>query len=248
MATHSSILAWRIPGMGEPGALLSVGSHRVGHDWSNLAAAATAAAGAQYDWCLWQLKQERVWKRSLRCNCEGTHISGSVWTFSHQWLRACNGLASGFYLFCRVFLNLFILFLVVLGLHCCPQTFSSASHIEVKEEPGSSGSKQGLLFIVVYRLLLVVASLAVCRLWGTQASVVMVHGLSCFTAVGSSWSRNWTCGPCIGRQILNHWTTRKSQPPVFSLKFLMYGFYEFILWDSYCMIFIRFGSWNRNTL
>ena len=32
MATHSSVLAWRIPGMGEPGGLLSVGSHRVRHD------------------------------------------------------------------------------------------------------------------------------------------------------------------------------------------------------------------------
>ena len=32
MATHSSVLAWRIAGMGEPGGLLSVGSHRVGHD------------------------------------------------------------------------------------------------------------------------------------------------------------------------------------------------------------------------
>ena len=32
MAAHSSILAWRIPGMGEPGGLPSVGSHRVGHD------------------------------------------------------------------------------------------------------------------------------------------------------------------------------------------------------------------------
>ena len=40
MTTHSSVLAWRIPGMGEPGGLLSVGSHRVRHDWSNLAAAA----------------------------------------------------------------------------------------------------------------------------------------------------------------------------------------------------------------
>ena len=40
MATHSSVLAWRIPGMGEPGGLPSMGSHRVGHNWSNLAAAA----------------------------------------------------------------------------------------------------------------------------------------------------------------------------------------------------------------
>ena len=40
MATHSSVLAWSIPGMGEPGGLPSMGSHRVGHDSSNLAAAA----------------------------------------------------------------------------------------------------------------------------------------------------------------------------------------------------------------
>ena len=37
MATHSSVLAWRIPGTGEPGGLPSMGSHRVGHDWSDLA-------------------------------------------------------------------------------------------------------------------------------------------------------------------------------------------------------------------
>ena len=36
MATHSSVLAWRIPGTGEPGGLPSTGSHRVGHNWSNL--------------------------------------------------------------------------------------------------------------------------------------------------------------------------------------------------------------------
>ena len=43
MATHSSVLAWRIPGTGEPGGLPSVGSHRGGHDWSDLAAAAAEA-------------------------------------------------------------------------------------------------------------------------------------------------------------------------------------------------------------
>ena len=42
MATHSSVFAWRIPGMGEPGGLPSMGSHRVGHDGSDLAAAAAA--------------------------------------------------------------------------------------------------------------------------------------------------------------------------------------------------------------
>ena len=42
MATHSSVLAWKIPGTGEPGGLLSMGSHRVWHDWSDIAAAAAA--------------------------------------------------------------------------------------------------------------------------------------------------------------------------------------------------------------
>ena len=42
MATHSGVLAWRIPGTGEPGGLPSMGSHRVGHDRSNLAAGAAA--------------------------------------------------------------------------------------------------------------------------------------------------------------------------------------------------------------
>ena len=43
MAAHSSVLAWRIPGTGEPHGLLSMGLHRVGHNWSDLAAAAAAA-------------------------------------------------------------------------------------------------------------------------------------------------------------------------------------------------------------
>ena len=46
MATHSSVLVWRIPGMGEPGGLPSIVSHRVGHDWSDVAA---AAAGIQHN-------------------------------------------------------------------------------------------------------------------------------------------------------------------------------------------------------
>ena len=45
MPTHFSVLAWRIPGTGKPSGLPSMGSHRVGHDWSELAA---AAAGSIY--------------------------------------------------------------------------------------------------------------------------------------------------------------------------------------------------------
>ena len=54
MATHSSILAWRIPGTGEPGGLPSMGSHRVGHDWSDLAAAAALTAfDTRHSWIPW---------------------------------------------------------------------------------------------------------------------------------------------------------------------------------------------------
>ena len=53
MATHSSVLAWRIPGKGEPGGLLSLGSHRVGYDWSDLAVAAR-----WFYSCIWGLGSE----------------------------------------------------------------------------------------------------------------------------------------------------------------------------------------------
>ena len=56
MATHSSVLAWRIPGTGEPGGLPAMGSHRVGHDWSDLAAAAAGreclSCQYHYSWTL----------------------------------------------------------------------------------------------------------------------------------------------------------------------------------------------------
>ena len=46
MATHSSVLAWRIPGTGKPGGLPSMGSHRVGHDWSDLAAGSSSSSSS----------------------------------------------------------------------------------------------------------------------------------------------------------------------------------------------------------
>ena len=48
MATHSSVLAWRIPGKAEPGGLLSMGSYIVGHDWSDLVAAAIKLINVHY--------------------------------------------------------------------------------------------------------------------------------------------------------------------------------------------------------
>jgi len=54
-ATHSSVLAWRIPGTGEPGGLPSMGSSRVGLDWSNLAAAAVWQSDNWHQLSLFQL-------------------------------------------------------------------------------------------------------------------------------------------------------------------------------------------------
>ena len=54
--THSSILAWWIPGTGEPCGLPSMGLHRVGHDWSDLAAAA-----ARIYLCLKKAHSDRIW-------------------------------------------------------------------------------------------------------------------------------------------------------------------------------------------
>ena len=67
MATHSSVLAWRIPGTGELGGLLSMGSHRVRHDWSDLAAAAA-----------WQLKIARKNINNLRYADDTTLMADSV--------------------------------------------------------------------------------------------------------------------------------------------------------------------------
>ena len=50
MATHSSVLAWRIPGTADPSRLPSMGSHRVRHDWSDLAAAAKVLFSLLFMW------------------------------------------------------------------------------------------------------------------------------------------------------------------------------------------------------
>ena len=69
MAPHSSVLAWRIPETEEPGGLPSMGSHRVGHDWSDLAAVAMCINGSVwYQNCdissvlvlMWLISSDRV--------------------------------------------------------------------------------------------------------------------------------------------------------------------------------------------
>ena len=75
MATHSSVLAWRIPGMAEPGGLPSMGSHRVGHDWSDLAAAAVNPL--QYSW-LENPMDRGAWQATVRGVAKDTWLSAAT--------------------------------------------------------------------------------------------------------------------------------------------------------------------------
>ena len=76
MATHSSVLAWRISGTGEPSGLPSMGSHRVGHDWRDLAAAAAAAAHTSVCWCCDGLMSFTFW--NCKRFCQDKHCFKSV--------------------------------------------------------------------------------------------------------------------------------------------------------------------------
>ena len=99
MATHSSVLAWRIPGTGEPGGLLSMGSHRVGQDWSDLAAAAAECVLCELDvvmkvtqellaWCIvliltFSMSVSWLWSISVQSlNCVLLFVT--PWTAAHQ--------------------------------------------------------------------------------------------------------------------------------------------------------------------
>ena len=61
MATHSSVLAWRIPGTGEPGGLPSMELHRVGHDWNDLAVAVARCGRSEFDPCVGKVPWRRKW-------------------------------------------------------------------------------------------------------------------------------------------------------------------------------------------
>ena len=94
MATHSSVLAWIIPGTVELGGLPSMGSHRVGHNWSNLAAAAAAAAShitvIPRLLCFRSPLLSRQMRSSIHCNKGKNNLSGTTKIYSKiitlEWL------------------------------------------------------------------------------------------------------------------------------------------------------------------
>ena len=87
MAAHSSVLVWRIPGTGEPGGLLSVGSHRVGHDWSDLAAAAAVSATGKSNCPWWGKTSNQKLSPSIVMNKFSTDMGDFVMalTISSSW-------------------------------------------------------------------------------------------------------------------------------------------------------------------
>ena len=100
MATHSSALAWRIPGMGEPGGLPSLGSHRVGHDWSDLAAAAAARGHSGFPSgsvvkTLPANQETQVWSLGWEDALEkGMAICSSIFAWEIPWTEEPSGLQS----------------------------------------------------------------------------------------------------------------------------------------------------------
>ena len=88
--------------------------------------------------------------------------------------------------------------------------------------------REGYSSYGVWLLTVATSLLASHRLQGAPASVVVVHGLSCM------WNHpgDWTCAPCIGRWILNHWTTRGAQSFVFYWSWIQDYSSSAFLWVS----------------
>ena len=91
MATHSSVLAWRIPGMAKPGGLPSMGSHRVGHDWSDLAAAEAPVSNVVSDLSYTTCELLNLWMRGSHSQC---------WEWKMCKTLGCCSVAKSYLTFC----------------------------------------------------------------------------------------------------------------------------------------------------
>ena len=82
MATHSSVLAWRIPGTGEPVGLPSLGSHRVGHDWSYTAASFLCQVPSRCPMCCVWAQLYQTLCNPKDCSSPDSHFHGILYRSS----------------------------------------------------------------------------------------------------------------------------------------------------------------------
>ena len=151
IATHPGVLAWRIPGTGEPGGLPSMGSHRVGHDWSDLAAVA-AAAGWWIDPWVGKIPWRRKWKPTSvflpgKSHGQRSLVGYSPWGHKEldttEWLHFQSHFLSGWWMLTKLIVIISnILIYIVEWLFCIPEinviwlsdfTFTFHFHVLEKE-------------------------------------------------------------------------------------------------------------------
>jgi len=89
MATHSSVLAWRIPGTEEPGGLPSMGSHRVRHDWCNLAAAAAEEEKDKHKILASDCWGFRYCLHHLLVMCDPGQVLFLLFLLKYSWFTIC---------------------------------------------------------------------------------------------------------------------------------------------------------------
>ena len=131
MATHSSVLAWRIPGTGKPGGLPSMGLHRVGHEWIDLAAAAAAATLKSVHlgleaWMVHAVLLAVVW-HCLACS---SHSRNSWWIHKA-------GLIEGH-------TQLHLLKIPMVPFSSCPQSFPASGSFQMSQLFASGGQNIGV--------------------------------------------------------------------------------------------------------
>ena len=125
MATHSSVLAWRIPGMGDAGGLLSLGSHRVGHDWSDLAAANILHVLCSYIFIFWLPSIIWIYPSQLHKTLGISVQRTELWSIPHENSLQDDTTLVTHILDCHPFLHLFPGLSVFVNVFTCLSWFMS---------------------------------------------------------------------------------------------------------------------------
>ena len=214
MATHSNILAWRIPWTEEPGGLQFIGSHRVGQDWSNLV---DRQADRQLKFLQAASEEEACQPNSLTPSLLYWHVEQFAYHCVYSSTPSSQD-ASTACIISMHFLKKDIYFYFWLS-----WVFVVARGVFLLLwRAGATLQMQCMGFSLQWHLLLQSTGPRALRLQWLWAQKLRLMGsraqtqkLWCRSLValwysGSSWTRDRTGVSCITRQILNHWTTREA--------------------------------------